>query len=608
MVRNNWKTSLINDSDIRRILNIKENHGKWFVTLVKLFLGIEKLNQIYNENYSLSGLEFVDSICSKLKIKHLISEESIKNIPATGPFIIIANHPLGGIDGLLLLKLICEIRPDFKIQGNFLLHQVAPIKDYIIPVNPFEDFKSARSSYSGIKAALRHLKEGKSLGIFPAGEVSSYQYKEFKITDRQWQKSSIRFIQKAGVPVIPVYFHGFNSTLFYLLGQIHPILRTARLPLEIFNKGNQTIKIQIRKPIKPKTIAGFTSLECLTHFLRIKTYSLNKSVKIESFFKLKQTKKEKSKQSLIKPVDIELIKSDLKNLPDECLLFSQGCFSVYCAPFNSILNIIQEIGRLREITFREIGEGTNKSIDLDPFDIYYNHLIIWDNEKKQIVGSYRIGKGKDILNQYGRNGFYISSLFKIKKEFESVLDQSIELGRSFIIKEYQRHPLSLFLLWKGILWYLMKNPDYQYLIGPVSISNDFSRQSKSLIVQFINGNYFDYKLSDYIKPRKKFRISKNVIKTNKVILDGIDKNLKTLDLYINEFQPAMSIPVLLKKYLQINGKIIGFNIDPDFNNCLDGLMLVNVSDIPFEMIDLLGKELESNQVKERFKELNYQEK
>jgi putative hemolysin len=592
--------SLINDNDLRKVLNIRENQGKWLVTLVKLFLGIEKLNKIYNENSSLSGLDFINSVFEKLNIRYSISEESIKNIPATGPFIIIANHPLGGVDGLILLKFICEIRPDFKMQGNFLLHQIEPIKDFILPVNPFEEFKTQHSSYRGIKGGYHHLKKGGSLGIFPAGEVSSYQYKDFRITDRQWQKSSIRFIQKAEVPVIPVCFHGYNSTLFYLLAQIHPILRTARLPSEVFNKGNQTIKIKIRKPISPKNINSFPTIESLTQYLRAKTYSLNKSVEVETFFKLNKNKKKSRKQPVIEPVDIELIKSDLSNLGEEFLLFSQGSFSVYCAPFNNIQHIIREIGRLREITFREVGEGTNKSIDLDPYDIYYNHLIIWNNSKNQIVGAYRIGKGKDILNQYGKTGFYISSLFKIKKDFDKVLGKSFELGRSFIIKEYQRHPLVLFLLWKGILWYIMKNPDYEYLMGPVSISNAYSKQSKSLIVQFINGNYFDSQLSTYIKPRKKFKVPKKIWKNNKIIIEGIKNNIKTLDLYINEFQPTFSIPVLLKKYLQMNGKVIGFNVDPDFNNCLDGLMLVHISDIPFEMLDNLSKELEGSQVKERF--------
>jgi putative hemolysin len=262
-----------------------------------------------------------------------------------------------------------------------------------------------------------------------------------------------------------------------------------------------------------------------------------------------------------------------------------------------------EIGRLREVTFRDVGEGTNKSFDLDQFDLHYNHLIIWDNAKKQLAGSYRIGKGKDILSQYGKNGFYISSLFKIKKAFYPVLEEAFELGRSFIVKEYQRQPFSLVLLWKGILCYLMKNPEYSYLIGPVSISNDFSKKSKSLIVQYLRKNHFNLQLSDYIKPRKKFRIHKKLLKDNELLIEGMDKNLKILDLYINEFQPSYSVPVLLKKYLQLNGKIIGFNIDPDFNNCLDGLMVVKIADIPSLILDKLGKELEEYNAKERIKNI-----
>jgi putative hemolysin len=183
------------------------------------------------------------------------------------------------------------------------------------------------------------------------------------------------------------------------------------------------------------------------------------------------------------------------------------------------------------------------------------------------------------------------------------LEKSFELGRSFIIKEYQRHPLALYILWKGILWYLMKNPGYQYLIGPVSISNDFSRRSKSLIVQFMKENYFDSSFSIFIDPRNKFKIPKKMMNKNRSILENVDDNIKTLDLYINELQPSLSIPVLMKKYLQMNGRIIGFNIDPEFSNCLDSLMLVNIADIPFELLDNLAKELEESKVRERFKSI-----
>jgi len=303
--------NLISDRDLRKILKIKQDNSEWLITSIKYLLGIEKINKIYDDNYSLSGLDFVDSIINTLNIKYSISDESLKKIPTTGPFIIIANHPLGGIDGLLLLKLVCKIRPDFKLQGNFLVQHIEAVKDFILPVNPFEDFKSAHSSYKGIRDAYHHLKKGNSLGIFPAGEVSTYQFKEFKITDRQWQKSSVKFIKSAGVPVIPIYFHGFNSSLFYLLGQIHPLLRTAKLPSEILNKSNQTIKIEIRKPIPSKTISTFTSIPSLSHYLRAKTYSLNQPLKIKPFFSFNNYDKKRAERIIFVAVDPIIIQSDL---------------------------------------------------------------------------------------------------------------------------------------------------------------------------------------------------------------------------------------------------------------------------------------------------------
>jgi len=547
-----------------------------------------------------TGSVFIKSVLEDFDIKYNISESSKSNIPVSGAFIIIANHPLGIIDKLILLKVICEIRSDFKIFGDNYLDQIKSIKDYIIPTNAIKNTGFNQISYNGIKEAFKHVSSGSPIGIFPSGEVSSNYAGSSKATDKQWQKSSIRFIQKAGVQVIPVFFNGSNGNLLNIMGQMHPLLRSASIPSEILNIRRQALEIIIGKPITTKTIECFTTTNSLGVFLRSKTFSLNNPAKIETFFNSAMRTKEKKKESIIDPVDLELLLSDLDQIAMDCLLFTKGNFTVYCAPFSQIPNIIREIGRLREITFREIGEGTNKNIDLEQYDIYYNHLFIWDNDKKKIAGSYRIGKGKDIINQYGKNGFYISSLFKIKKGFSGILEKSLELGRSFIVKEYQRQPMSLFLLWKGILWYLIKNPDYQYLIGPVSISNDYSRQSKSLIGQFIKENYFDFSLSTFIVPRNKFKIPKSIYHTNKIILEGIDDDIKILDLWIKEFQPGLSVPVLIKKYLQMNGRIIGFNIDPDFSNCLDGLMFVNISDIPFEMLETLAKELEQSQLKDRF--------
>jgi putative hemolysin len=242
---------------------------------------------------------------------------------------------------------------------------------------------------------------------------------------------------------------------------------------------------------------------------------------------------------------------------------------------------------LREITFREVGEGTNQSCDTDEYDLNYKHLFIWDETHKKIVGAYRIGLGDVLHRRYKKKGFYLNELFKIHKDFNPVLKNSLELGRSFITKEYQRKPYSLMLLWKGVLSFLKLHPNrYKYLIGPVSISNSFTSLSKDLLVDFIMKNHFNETLAVHVKPRKKYKYQH---KGEGAALKDMSKNdIKALDNMIADIELANTkIPILLKKYLKQNAKIIAFNIDPKFNNSLDGFLVMEVSDIPedtFEMV------------------------
>lgn len=295
----------------------------------------------------------------------------------------------------------------------------------------------------------------------------------------------------------------------------------------------------------------------------------------------------------------EMIVTEIASLCDERLLFKVKNFTVYCAPSSEIPTILYEIGRLRELTFREVGEGTNRSIDLDEFDLYYNQLFIWDETEKRLVGAYRIGKGADILHDFGVRGFYVQSLFKLKEAFEPTLEQSLELGRSFVVKEYQRQPMPLFLLWKGILYFLLKNPEYRYLIGPVSISDDYSKTSKELIIKFIMSHHFDWQNARHISPRKSYKFKSQDPNMN-VIMENLD-DINKLDRFIGDVdQLNTGLPVLLKKYIKLNAKIVGFNVDPKFNNCLDGLILLDVYDVPKNTIESLSKEANDGSILNRF--------
>jgi putative hemolysin len=562
--------------------------------LAALLMEVMKINQVndlFAQAQPKQGPEFVDAILEGCGVDIEFDERELKNIPTTGSFIAIANHPYGGIEGMVLLKILCMVRPDAKIMANFLLKKIPNLSDYFIAVNPFENIDHS-SSISGLKNTLELLNNGTPIGIFPAGEVSTFKVETQQVTDRMWHPVVGKIIAKAKVPVVPIYFHGNNGLLFNLLSMIHPALRTAKLPSELFNKQGHTIKLRIGKPINVEDIPDYSNVNQLLSFLRARTYALGTGLEEEkkifnprNLFKIK-----KEPEDIAPEMDAAVLEKEVEPLRENYRIWVEKNYEVFIVPTSSIPRIIREIGRLRELTFREIGEGTNKSVDLDEYDIYYNHLFIWDTEAKMIVGAYRIGLGDEIFYSLGKKGFYVAELFKIKEQFTPVLKKSLELGRSFIRKEYQQKPLPLFLLWKGILKYLIDNPRYRYLIGPVSISNTFSKFSKSLIVDYINRNHFDHEMAQYVRPRKKFKVDFSSIDTD-LLMSGED-SFKGLDNLISEVETrSMKVPVLLRQYIALNAKIICFNIDPKFADCLDGFLVLDLKKVPQDILEKLGKNL-----------------
>ncbi len=559
--------------------------------LAALLMEVMKLNDInkvFSMNQHFEGLEFVDKILETIGVTIEFDENDLKNIPKTGGFIAIANHPYGGVEGLALVKLLCTVRPEAKVMVNFILKKIPNLSEFFVAVNPFENVQHS-SSISGLKATFDLLKSGIPIGIFPAGEVSTFDIESQEITDRLWHPVVGKLINKAKLPVVPIYFHGNNGVLFNILSFIHPTLRTAKLPSEFLNKQGLKIKVRIGKPIKIDDISYNKDSKKLLDFLRARTYALGTSLDQEKklFNPVNLFKRKKKPEDIVPETNKNLLIAEVANLGG-FRVWEEKNYQVYITPTVNIPNILREIGRLREITFREVGEGSNKKIDLDNYDIYYNHLFIWDKEAQMIVGAYRIGKGDEILNMMGKRGFYISELFKIKEPFYPILRQGIELGRSWVRKEYQLKPLPLFLLWKGILKYLLEHPKYRYMIGPVSISNNFSKFSKSLMIDYITKNHFDYELAHYVKPKNKFKADLSPIDTDLLIENS--GTLKDLDSLIGDIESShMKIPVLLRQYLNLNAKIICFNIDPKFSDCLDGFLVVDTHKIPADILEKVGK-------------------
>ena len=577
--------SLVSAKEVSKAINLDKYgvFGTFIGWLLMKVLKISTLNKIYNRNKHLGEIEFLDAILDEFQIKFEIPEADLKRLPKDGAYITVSNHPLGGIDGILLLKLMLEQRDDFKIIANFLLHRIEPMKPYIMPVNPFEDRKDAKSSIAGFKHAIMHLREGHPLGIFPAGEVSTYKDGKLMV-DKPWEEAAMKLAQKANVPIVPIYFHAKNSKLFYQLSKISDIFRTAKLPSELLTQKNRTIKVRVGKPISVKAQDEHKTLEEFTDFIRRKTYMLSNAFepkeKIISSIS-SSLKAPKTPKKIVTPVDSASMIKEVEVLQknDKRLLVSKN-YEVYLAPAKDIPNILREIGRLREITFREVGEGTNEAIDLDNFDTYYHHMFLWDNEAKVLAGAYRMGLGSKIYASHGIDGFYLQDLFRFEPELYKMMSQSIELGRAFIIKEYQQKPMPLFLLWKGIVHTTLRFPEHKYLIGGVSISNQFSNFSKSLMIEFMKSHYYDPYVAQYVHPKKEFKVKlKDADKD--FVFDATEADLNKFDKIIDEIEPgALRLPVLLKKYIKQNCKLIGFNVDPLFNNAVDGLMYIKISDLP----------------------------
>ncbi|ADF50822.1 acyltransferase family protein [Zunongwangia profunda SM-A87] len=584
MFKTNQPMGFVSAKEVARVMNLDKMGflGTTVGWVVLRTTKLSRLNKEYQQRKNLKGVAFIDSILEGFEIQFDIPEKDLKRIPKSGPFITISNHPLGGIDGMILMKLLLEQREDYKIIANFLLHRLDPLRPYIMPVNPFETHKDAKSSVGGIKEAIAHLREGHGLGMFPAGEVSTYKDEKL-IVDKPWEPVAMRLIQKAKVPVVPIYFHAKNSTFFYRLASMSDVLRTAKLPSEMLSQKRRKINVRIGNPISVEDQSEFKDLESFTAYLRRKTYMLaNVFEKKKLFEKIPHTLKlPKAPKKIATEMKSELMEAEVENCRelDKRLLISKN-YEVFLAKREIIPNIVQELGRLREITFREIGEGTNNPVDLDPFDDYYYHLFLWDNETNKVAGAYRMGMGAEIFKDHGINGFYLQDLFRFEPELYKMMSKSIEMGRAFIIKEYQQKPMPLFLLWKGIVHCTLRFPEHKYLIGGVSISNKFSNFSKSLMIEFMRSNYYDPYVAQYIRPKKEFKVKLEDADKD-IVFDKSEADLNKFDKIIDEIEPEnLRLPVLIKKYIKQNAKVVAFNVDPLFNNAVDGLMYIRIADLP----------------------------
>lgn len=558
---------------------------KPLVALALNIMGFRKINRLYSPSADLKNKEFTVDMLRIYNTTYDVSENELGSIPKEGPFMLVCNHPFGAIEGIILYDAISNLRPDFKIMANFILGFIPNLKDVFFSVNPFENNPEFGGSTNGIKQSLTQLKEGHGLGVFPAGEVARYHGHSYP-EDIDWSPSIAKIIQKTKVPVIPVYFDGNNSHKFYFLAKIYTKLATIRLVRELLNKRNKKIVMKIGKPILPAEVAQYGTPEALSAYLKNRSYALQANIVDE---------KKRFRSRVSDPIDAPFRASSLARellaIREKSLLFTTAGFECYLADYEDIPHVIHEVGRRREEAFRAVGEGTGKSIDTDNYDTYYKHLILWDTKEQTIAGGYRIGLGNEIYEKYGARGFYVDSLFNIDPRFEPYLKMTIELGRSFVSVDYQKDLMPLLLLLKGLMETIMRHPEMNYFIGPVSISSWYPKFYQSLMVYYVTTVHTNEEMSKLFHPKTPF-----VPNFNKCDIDVLmEKNMETVDKFDRYLMKLSNgdyrMPTLFKKYLKINSKFLCFNVDPDFNDTLDGLLLLKFTDYPKDELDMMLKDI-----------------
>ena len=564
--------------------------------LLNGMLGIGKIDQIYDAASDLDVDEnFAAKILQAMRIDMQVQREQLERIPAEGPLVVVANHPFGGIEGVALLALLKQIRPDVKLMANYVLGMIPALRNDFIFVDPFGGKNAVQNNLGGMRDSMRWLKDGHCLGIFPAGEVSSFQRDRRAVADVKWAGTIGRIIQRANCDVQCIFFDGRNSRLFQMLGMVNARLRTLMLPRETARKKNHPMVVKVGHVVSADKCKTFDEPDDLMDYLRMRTYVLSAGRKDRQWKKrcknrLDRLKRRQRLERLAPAVEPEILAKELHALSEDQVLIESGIYRVYCARAENIPNTLAELGRLREETFRGVGEGTGQASDIDWWDQHYHHLILWNDEDQDIIGSYRMGLTDQLLAKFGRRGLYSTTLFEYSDRVLDTLTPAIELGRSFVQKKYQKSHVSLGLLWKGIAAFVYRNPLHSKLFGPVSISNEYHSMSKQILVEFIKDHHFDDDLAHGVHPAHPMKI-KPVKLWNHDTEGSVLRKIDDVDELIAEIEPHMkNAPVLIRQYLRLNGKFLAFNVDPNFSDSLDALILCDLADATIVGKRYMGKD------------------
>lgn len=516
----------------------------------------------FSERYPyLTGFDFVEQALDHFDFGVTVSDRERERIPAWGRVVIVANHPIGSLDGLALLKMVGEVRRDVKAVANDVLSVVEPLRSLLLPV----DTMGSRTTRDNLRAIEQHLQNDGALIIFPAGEVSRMGAKG--VRDGRWRHGFLRFASKARAPILPMFVDARNSLFFYSLSLLAKPLSTLWLVREMFKHNNKNMRVRIGNAVNFDVYDKLPlDSNAKVNLFRRHVYKIGKN-RGEGCF-------ETGAESIAHPEDRQQLRTEIRacELLGSIAAGGQN-MAIYLYRFGGDSTVMREIGRLREVSFRAVGEGCGRRRDIDVYDSEYDHIVLWDDEALELVGAYRLRRTGD-LRADAMQKIYSDTLFDYLPAAQTYLAEGVELGRSFVQPRYWGRR-SLDLLWYGIGAYVKKFPEIRYLFGPVSISNSYPTRAKELLVNFYR-HYFAAP-TPWAQARLPFQSASKEAANR---WSGIDYAQGFAQLKAELGALELSVPTLYKQYSELcedgGVQFADFNIDPDFSDCVDGLVLVDL--------------------------------
>jgi putative hemolysin len=495
--------------------------------------------------------------------------DRLARVPARGPLIVAANHPHGALDGLVLLDVVGRVRADVRLVANHLLARIPELQDLCFFVDPFENRDSTQRSLTGLRAAHRWLRQGGALIVFPAGEVAHTRRADGSPIDSRWRSTVGRLAAATSARVLPVHVDGGNSEWFYAAGRVHPRLRTALLARELLKRRGSPVSVRLGLTVSATELAvNADGPEAVTRRIRDAVEHARLASPNDGDHEVERA------SPLALPIDAQALADDVRRLPGSAKLLTAGTLDVYCAEADEIPRLLDEIGRLRERSFRAVGEGTGKPSDRDAFDARYLHLFVWNHQSREVVGAYRIGCTDRIVAATGVHGLYTRTLFRYDETLLARLPPALELGRSFVRAEYQRDHAALLLLWKGICAFVKRHPRYRVLFGAVSISARYTDRTRTMLMRFLEQNHLHRQLAELVSSHHPY--SPGDVASSA----GVPQTVEDADALAGTFErDGRGMPVLLRQYLKLNARVLGFNVDPMFGGVLDALMMVDLLEV-----------------------------